>query len=165
VSASLPLSIIETAIKFVLNRNNYGLDSPADAGKLPAALCVWRWEVKEEHRDWLPKALREKTDGRLAERVQVRFLFDIKNETSMPSCFQAKKDLAAFFKTLSQEEQDAILDPKSTVRLPAKDTNKVVAASVSPAKTIDTESKDSPQPLKKQQKPKAEDAENDAVSA
>lgn len=71
VSTSLPLSIIESAIKSVLNRNNYGIDSPSGGGKLPSGLCVWRWEAKEEYRDWLPKAAREKADGRLAERIQV----------------------------------------------------------------------------------------------
>lgn len=71
MSASLPLSTIEAAIKSVLNRNNYGLDAPSSGGKVPAALCVWRWEVKEGYHDWLPKVSKEKADGRLAERVQV----------------------------------------------------------------------------------------------
>jgi chromatin assembly factor 1 subunit A len=78
VSASLPLPVIEAAIKSVLSRNNYGLDAPPSGGKLPAALCVWRWEVKEEHRGWLPKGAREKADGRLAERIQVGFFFSFK---------------------------------------------------------------------------------------
>lgn len=71
VTASLPLSLIEVAIKSVLSRNNYGLDALPGGGKLPAALCIWRWEVKEEYHDWLPKASRERADARLAERVQV----------------------------------------------------------------------------------------------
>lgn len=74
VSASLPLSTVEAAIKSILCRINYGLEAP-HGGKLPASLCVWRWEVKEEHRGWLPKAAREKADGRLAERVQVGTIF------------------------------------------------------------------------------------------
>jgi chromatin assembly factor 1 subunit A len=74
VSASLPLSTVEAVIKSILCRINYGLDAP-HGGKLPASLCVWRWEVKEEHRGWLPKAAREKADGRLAERVQVGTIF------------------------------------------------------------------------------------------
>jgi hypothetical protein len=73
---------------------------------------------------------------------------------------QAKKDLAAFFEALSQEERDVILDPKGTMKLPTKDTNKVLAVSVSPVKATDTEPT---QPSKKQQKQKAEDAENDMV--
>jgi chromatin assembly factor 1 subunit A len=68
--------------------------------------------------------------------------------------------LAAFFEALSQEERDVILDPKGTTKLPAKDTNKVLAMSVSPAKAADTEPT---QLSKKQQKQKAEDAENDMV--
>ena len=74
VSASLPLPVLEAAIKSVLSRNNYGLDAPP-GGKLPATLCVWRWEVKEEHRGWLPKGVRDKADGRLAERIQVGSFF------------------------------------------------------------------------------------------
>jgi chromatin assembly factor 1 subunit A len=71
VSASLPLPVVEAAIKSILSRINYGLDAPQGMGKLPASLCVWRWEVKDEHRGWLPRAARDKTDARLAERVQV----------------------------------------------------------------------------------------------
>lgn len=147
-----------------MNRNNYGLDAPPGGGKVPAALCVWRWEVKEEHHEWLPKASREKADARSAERVQVRSHFYIPNAINTSSCCQAKKDLATFFQSLSQEERDAILDPKSTTKLPAKDTNQVNAASVSPAKTVDMELKGSPQTSKKAQKQKVEEAENDAVS-
>jgi hypothetical protein len=77
VSASLPLSVVEAAVKSILIRKNYGLDAPLGGGKLPTALCVWRWEVKEEHRDWLPKAVREKADGRLAERIQVSMLLSV----------------------------------------------------------------------------------------
>jgi len=53
-----------------MQRNNYGLDCN-DGGKVPAALCVWRWEVKEQFRDWLPKNGREKAESRQAERIQV----------------------------------------------------------------------------------------------
>ncbi|KIM80821.1 hypothetical protein PILCRDRAFT_822100 [Piloderma croceum F 1598] len=141
VSASLPLSVVEAAVKSILIRKNYGLDAPLGGGKLPTALCVWRWEVKEEHRDWLPKAAREKADGRLAERIH------------------AKKDLAAIFESLSQDERDAIIDPKGTARRPTKDTNK---ASVSPAKSTGTEAKNPPhQPTRQQKKL---DDENEAQS-
>lgn len=70
VLAALPLSTVEAAIKSVVQRNNYGLDG-IDGAKAPAAVCVWRWEVKEQHRDWLPKNAREKAEVRVAERVQV----------------------------------------------------------------------------------------------
>ena len=69
----LPLNTVEAAIKSVVQRNNYGLDSIGGI-KVPAALCVWRWEVKEQHRDWLPKNVREKAEVRAAERVRVSML-------------------------------------------------------------------------------------------
>jgi chromatin assembly factor 1 subunit A len=68
--AALPLATVEAAIKYVVQRNNYGLDGIGGT-RAPAALCVWRWEVKEQHRDWLPKNAREKAEIRAAERVQV----------------------------------------------------------------------------------------------
>jgi chromatin assembly factor 1 subunit A len=68
--AALPLSAVEAAIKSVVQRNNYGLDGIGGA-KAPAAFCVWRWEVKEQLRDWLPKNAREKAEVRVAERVRV----------------------------------------------------------------------------------------------
>jgi hypothetical protein len=68
--AALPMSAVEAAIKSVVQRNNYGLDGIGGA-KAPAAFCIWRWEVKEQHRDWLPKNAREKAEVRVAERVRV----------------------------------------------------------------------------------------------
>jgi hypothetical protein len=94
VSASLPLSVVEAAIRSILSRNNYGLDPPQGGGKLPASLYVWRWEVKEEHRGWLPKAAREKADGRLAERVQVGiipFVGPINNAQRIPFFTRQRK--------------------------------------------------------------------------
>ena len=70
ISDALPLSVVDAAIKYVMNRNNYGLSHP-NGGKVPATMCIWRWEVKEEFWDWLPKSGREKAEQRLAERVQV----------------------------------------------------------------------------------------------
>jgi len=72
ITAALPLTVVEEAIKSVLIRNNYGLEAPLGV-KLPAALSVWRWEVRSEYLDWLPKNSREKAEARLAERTQVRF--------------------------------------------------------------------------------------------
>jgi len=66
----LPLQVIEQAIKLVLSRNNYGLDSLTGL-RVPAAACVWRWEVQPNHRDWLPRSAREKLEARSLERVQV----------------------------------------------------------------------------------------------
>ncbi|KAG6888480.1 hypothetical protein C0995_007906 [Termitomyces sp. Mi166 len=101
---ALPLHAVETAIKAVMQRNNYGLDG-IGGGKAPAAVCIWRWEVKDQHRDWLPKNAREKAESRLAERIQ------------------AKQDLLAIFESLPQDTKDAILDPKSATKLPQKELN------------------------------------------
>ncbi|GLB35372.1 putative chromatin assembly factor 1 subunit A [Lyophyllum shimeji] len=137
---ALPLSAVENAIKTVTQRNNYGLDG-IGGGKAPAAVCVWRWEVKEQHRDWLPKNAREKAESRLSERVQ------------------AKQDLLAIFGSLPQEEKDAILDPKGANKLPQKEMN---VADASKPSDPTSEEKPSSQSLKKRPKKKAEE-ENDAI--
>jgi chromatin assembly factor 1 subunit A len=66
----LPLQAVEQAIKSTLFRNNYGLEA-LNGSRAPAAVCVWRWEVQQNYRDWLPKSAREKLGTRLLERVQV----------------------------------------------------------------------------------------------
>jgi chromatin assembly factor 1 subunit A len=72
-SSALPFTVLETAIANIASRVNYGLDSAnIGGGSVPAALGIWRWEVKAEHRDWLPKAAREKAEARVLEREQVR---------------------------------------------------------------------------------------------
>lgn len=68
--AALPLTVVENAIKTILIRNNYGLDAPLGV-KIPAAVCVWRWEVRSEHLDWLPRNSREKAESRLTDRIRV----------------------------------------------------------------------------------------------
>jgi len=65
----LPLSAIEDVVKILATRVNYGIDSPLT--KIPAALCVWRWELKQEYLGFLPKVSRDKVEARLADRVQV----------------------------------------------------------------------------------------------
>ncbi|KIK97080.1 hypothetical protein PAXRUDRAFT_825292 [Paxillus rubicundulus Ve08.2h10] len=102
---ALPLPVVEHAIKLVMTRTNYGLDT-ALAQKLPAAVCVWRWEVQDAYKAWLPKSARENAETRMAERIH------------------ASKGLRATFENLPQAERDAILDPKGAVRFPVKDTNK-----------------------------------------
>jgi hypothetical protein len=72
----LPLKVVEAAIKSIMVRNNYGLDRIPGSGKVPAALCVWRWEVRENYVDWLPKNSREKAEVRMAERLQVSHLLN-----------------------------------------------------------------------------------------
>lgn len=68
--AALPLTLVEDAIKAVLIRNNYGLDAPLGV-KIPTAVCVWRWEVRNEHLDWLPRNSKEKAELRQTDRIQV----------------------------------------------------------------------------------------------
>jgi chromatin assembly factor 1 subunit A len=70
-SPVLPIHLVETAIKLTLTRVNYGLEMPLGV-RVPASLCIWRWEVKDEYRDWLPKAAKEMIEVRSAERIQVR---------------------------------------------------------------------------------------------
>jgi chromatin assembly factor 1 subunit A len=72
VSTTLPHSVIESAINSIATRVNYGLDAPPTGGKIPATYYIWRWEVKPEHRNWLPKSVLDKTDTRMLERAQVR---------------------------------------------------------------------------------------------
>ena len=77
IQATLPLDAIEKAVKAIAKRVNYGLDvsrmtdAPLGA-RIPVAWQIWRWEVKDEHWDWLPKASREKALARHTERQQVR---------------------------------------------------------------------------------------------
>jgi chromatin assembly factor 1 subunit A len=73
MSAALPISLIEKAIDEILVRRNYGLEAPLGV-KLPPAVTVWRWEVRSEHWDWLPKNSREKAESRQLERTQVSVL-------------------------------------------------------------------------------------------
>ncbi|KAJ6630666.1 chromatin assembly factor 1 subunit A-domain-containing protein [Mycena sp. CBHHK59/15] len=136
VPPPLTLAVVEGGIKSIVSRNNYGLDGIGGT-KAPAAVCVWRWEVKPAFLDWLPKNATEKAENRIAERAQ------------------AKLDLRAMFDSLSQEEQDTILDPKGTGKAPAKD-----GTTATGFHTIDLtgdELKTSPQTCKKK-----EDEENDS---
>ncbi|KAF9466308.1 hypothetical protein BDZ94DRAFT_1319571 [Collybia nuda] len=104
-STVLPLGVVEAAINTILQRNNYGLDN-ITGGKVPASLCVWRWEVKAHHRDWLPKNAQEKAESRQIERSQ------------------AKQHLLNIFQSLPQEEQNALVGHRSNHKhsQEAKDT-------------------------------------------
>lgn len=82
----------------------------------PASLCVWRWEVKKEYWDWLPKAAQAKAESRLAERVQVRILLVSLYPTSLISCDQAKKELVDLVQALSLEERNALLPVRGASR-------------------------------------------------
>ncbi|KAL0947089.1 hypothetical protein HGRIS_013230 [Hohenbuehelia grisea] len=117
-SGILPASALEAAISSILERNNYGLDSLFTGAKPPAAISVWRWEVKPEYWDWLPKASREKAEARMQERME------------------AKKYLLAIFEALPQVERDKILDPKGTKgSISVNKMNSTKATKESPAKT------------------------------
>ena len=67
----LAQSVVEAAINSILDRHNYGLEAPLGV-KVPATVSVWRWEVKNPFKDWLPKSGREKAEARLEERKSVR---------------------------------------------------------------------------------------------
>ncbi|KAG5651779.1 hypothetical protein H0H81_007418 [Sphagnurus paluster] len=142
---ALPLSAVETAIKSLMRRNNYGLDG-IGGGRVPAAVCVWRWEVKDQHRDWLPKNARDKAEGRLAERIQATHTL-----THAP---KAKQDLLTIFQSLSKDEQEAILDPKGTNKLPQKEINS--KPDVSQQQDVNEEN-NSPQSGKRKEKKRSEE--------
>ncbi|KAK7693255.1 hypothetical protein QCA50_002822 [Cerrena zonata] len=94
--AAVPLALqaIEKAVKHVATRTNYGLESSTAGGKVPAAWNIWRWEVKEEFRQWLPKSAKDKAEARTAERRQ------------------AKADLKTIFQDMSDEDRSRILGVK-----------------------------------------------------
>ncbi|KDQ59438.1 hypothetical protein JAAARDRAFT_68081 [Jaapia argillacea MUCL 33604] len=128
----IPTIALESAIKSVATRTNYGLDSPSEGTKLPAALCVWRWEVKEEFRDYLPKGAKEKAEVRLNERIQ------------------AKKDLLAAFHALPKHEQDSIINPKGSSKPSQKEKEKTHKYTQSTADAAQPDAKDaSPKKEKK----------------
>ncbi|KAF4576838.1 hypothetical protein EYR36_004818 [Pleurotus pulmonarius] len=89
----VPVPIIESAIKSTLVRVNYGLDG-LPGSKPPSTVCAWRWEVKDEFKDWLPKTMLEKAESRKADRIQ------------------AKESLLAAFEALSLDEQHSIIPQK-----------------------------------------------------
>lgn len=143
-NVALPLKVVESAIKLILSRNNYGLDF--GNAKPPAAVSVWRWEVKDKYREWLPKTGREKAEARLAERVR------------------AKEDLKLTFDALPQTERDKIFDMRIR-KNPAKDINTDTTLEPERLEQQPDESmKPSPQQLKQQVKQKSENVENDAAT-
>ncbi|EPQ58751.1 hypothetical protein GLOTRDRAFT_104339 [Gloeophyllum trabeum ATCC 11539] len=108
--AVLPLAVLEKEIKSIAERKNYGLDSSADGVKVPASLCVWRWELDRQFWDWLPKSARERAETRYQERLD------------------AKARLASLFDSLPDKEREALLSirgpgrpPKHKEKEPTKD--------------------------------------------
>ena len=67
--ASVSTTAIECAILHVCERVNYGIDWME---RTSAATSIWRWELKEQFYNMLPKASREKFESSLADRRQVR---------------------------------------------------------------------------------------------
>ncbi|KAL1748116.1 chromatin assembly factor 1 subunit A-domain-containing protein [Schizophyllum fasciatum] len=131
----LPLSAIETAVKRVASRVNYGLDAP-DGCKPPASVCAWRWEISQDFRDWLPKNIREKADTRRQDRLE------------------GKNELQSVFSALPADEQASILHLKNAAKPQApptdatlvsqptdvqKDANTIPRPSASPTKADNAE--------------------------
>lgn len=82
INEQLPLCSVESAIAYVAIRVNYGAESMPNQVKVPAHLCIWRWEVDEQNFHWLPKAARDKLKNRLHERRKV-CAFDFFDTTSV----------------------------------------------------------------------------------
>jgi chromatin assembly factor 1 subunit A len=68
--------------------------------------------------------------------------------------------LLSIFASLSQEERDAILDPKGVAKVPPKEN---LSETSKPVDVTADASKGLPEGPKKQQKKKGEDEENDLV--
>ncbi|KAH9952186.1 hypothetical protein B0H21DRAFT_17436 [Amylocystis lapponica] len=138
-TSALEVEAVEKAIKSVANRNDYGLD-PVGEGKVPAALHIWRWEVKDEFKEWLPKAAREKAEARWAERTQ------------------AKKDLKALFESLLPEERSALLGSKGAAKASQRTKSSHKTAEDKSAPEADnSETNPSSQPAKKKQTKNAQE--------
>jgi len=77
VSEQLPSHSVESSVTYVAIRVNYGAESMPNQAKVPAHLCIWRWEVCEQNFHWLPKTSRDKLRNRLYERRKVRTFYFI----------------------------------------------------------------------------------------
>ena len=156
LASALPLTTVEEEIKSIATRNNYGVEVPSSV-KLPAALCVWRWEVRAQYMDWLPKNCREKAEARLAERIQVRGSDNLSCTAHRPT--QTREHIKVLLEAMPEEERNNILGPKKTVnKLPTKQMNRLETTSSSEIKAEEG----TPESSKKQGK-KNEYAENDEV--
>ncbi|KZT44152.1 hypothetical protein SISSUDRAFT_1115956 [Sistotremastrum suecicum HHB10207 ss-3] len=67
-SDKLPISTLERAVLSVAVRTNYGVED--ENIKIPAALCVWRWEVKDK--SMLPATVVEAAELRRNERIDFK---------------------------------------------------------------------------------------------
>lgn len=75
ISEQLSQCSVESAIAHVAVRINHGVESMPNQAKVPAHLCIWRWEVDERNFHWLPKTTRDKLRNRLLERRKVRIFY------------------------------------------------------------------------------------------
>ncbi|KAI0080560.1 hypothetical protein K474DRAFT_1657705 [Panus rudis PR-1116 ss-1] len=103
-NAVLSVETVEKAIQSVATRVNYGLGPQPNVARVPASWHVWRWEVKDEFRHWLPKAAKEKVETRLSERRQ------------------AREDVQALFSRLPEAERCAIFGVKNEADKPKLNT-------------------------------------------
>jgi chromatin assembly factor 1 subunit A len=110
----LPLAAIESVVHSVAERVNYGLEQGQyGLTKPPAALCLWRWEVKDA--SILPSQFKDKAEERKLERkaarTQLRSLLDPLSPEMRASLLGVKGI------PLSKESQSpAPLDTSKTVR-------------------------------------------------
>ncbi|KAI0312729.1 hypothetical protein OF83DRAFT_1176353 [Amylostereum chailletii] len=141
----LPLETVEVAIKSVARRINYGVDV-INSVKIPAALCVWRWEVTQDNHDWLPKASREKIEARMAERIQ------------------AKKDLQELFNALPQSEQDTMVGVKASGNTAKAKPQPLHRASSNDVTLTSTAVDVNGTPKASEKKPDAGEGENNSAS-
>ncbi|KAI0303427.1 hypothetical protein B0F90DRAFT_1371375 [Multifurca ochricompacta] len=113
---TLALSAIEDVVKLLATRVNYGIET--SLAKTPAALCIWRWELKPEFIDFLPRISREKVETRLVDRSR------------------HKKDLQAIFDALPTNERNALLGVKDPVTTPSKPQISLRASSNEPPSIV-----------------------------
>lgn len=118
-TVALGVEVVEKAIILIATRNNYGVESLPGSSKVPASLSIWRWEVKDEYKDWLPKAAKEKVEVRWAERRQVCSVHSFSTCVSH-NVLQARENAKAWFASLSKEEQNAMQGSRNTARAPLR---------------------------------------------
>ncbi|KAK1232998.1 hypothetical protein PQX77_003912 [Marasmius sp. AFHP31] len=138
VNNVFPFSVIEKSIQAVMDRNNYGLELDSTT-KIPNALCIWRWEAKENYQDCIPKAAQEKAAARLAERAQ------------------AKSDLLAAFHSLPESERNKLI--------PNRGANKAGKEAGTPAKAVPMVAEASSSTPVASSSPKGKQVDNDDVGS
>ncbi|KAJ1030427.1 hypothetical protein NDA16_001336 [Ustilago loliicola] len=126
--SKLPLPSIQAAINAVAERRNYGIDnnviasqSPADdAGVVPAALQLWRWEVTDQA--MLPSDFLDKLIDRRSERES------------------ARQQAQQLFSSLKEEDRQALLNKGVKSKISAtvaldKTSSSAFASPLTPSKS------------------------------